>query len=127
VTELRRSYGETIVLLVVVAAAGALTSLQLQARLPTLPLWCRSVATFGAAKLAADAAVGLFQRRGDVVFFEDFLRELAFFLLLGVLAAGVTMACIRYLGGGVDPAYPAVGASWVYALLRDAPRRAVDL
>ncbi|MCL6451517.1 MAG: hypothetical protein K6T75_09510 [Acetobacteraceae bacterium] len=107
-------------LVAVALAAGVASWLQ---RYAWLPLWAQSLAIFAAVKVGGDLAwMGLCRRHELLFFYEDFLRELVAFLLLGGLAALAIAFARRYIGAGVSPAVPAVGA-YLTLLLVPARRR----
>lgn len=96
-------------------------------RLPTPPsIWLTSALAFGLAKLAGDATALLFFRRSIVIFLEDLLWELAAFVGLGLLAAGLIVVASRLIGGPVRPFFPALVVYWVYLLAESRQRQGAD-
>lgn len=64
-------------------------------------LWLAVPLTMLAGKLVADLVSWGINRALPFTFFEDYLRELLQFLVVGLIAAGVVFLSLRYLGGAV--------------------------
>lgn len=96
-------------------------------RLPTPPsIWLTSVLAFGLAKLAGDATALLLFRNSIVIFLEDLLWELAAFVGLGLLAAGLIGVASKLIGGHVRPFFPALVVYCVYLLAESRQRQGAD-
>ncbi len=106
-------------LAVIVVAACAYASALLLQRLH-LHLVARAVTVFAVAKLAGDLLEALARGFSEVIFYEDFLRDLIAFAFLGLVTAGAIAAGRLWTGAEVSPALPAVGA---YAFFQFMPRR----
>jgi hypothetical protein len=64
-------------------------------------LWLAVPLTILAGKLAADLVSWGINRALPFTFFEDYLRELFLFLVVGLIAAAVVFLSQTYLGGAV--------------------------
>jgi hypothetical protein len=89
-------------------------------------IWLRAALAFGLAKVAGDATViGLF-RDTVVLFLEDTLWELVAFCGLGLLAAGLIVMTSKFIGGPVEPYFPALVTYLVYLLAENRQRQGTD-
>jgi hypothetical protein len=102
---------------IIVVAAGVLLAAALLT--PTrVPSILRVLAVFLTAKLLGDLMDLIFSGFAEIVFYEDFLRELMAYLGLGLVAWGVIALGLRLTGTEVSPAVPAIG---VYILFLFIP------
>jgi len=87
-----------------------------------LHLVTRAVGVFIITKLAGDLGEALTARLPGIIFYEDFLRDLLTFVILGLVTAGAIAAGRWWTGTEVSPALPAVGA-YLFLLLVPPKRR----
>lgn len=89
---------------------------------PGMSPWIKSPLLFAVAKLAGDGLLFLVKIRPEVFYFEDLIRDVILFLLLGLAVALTIEAATSIFGSPVDPALPAVVGYLAFAMA-GTPRR----
>jgi hypothetical protein len=87
-----------------------------------LSVWVRAPLVFAAAKLTGDLVALTVFRSKIVLFVEDVVWELAGFVVLGVVAAGLIRVTGSLIGGPVSPDLPAAIVYVVYLLAESRQR-----
>lgn len=80
-----------------------------------LPVWAVAIASFGVVKLVGDLGLLAFFRH-TAIFYEDMFWEMVAFLVLGALAGGLIIVAERFIGGSVEPYFPALGVYLVFLI-----------
>lgn len=101
--------------------AGVLGGLE-----PGLSIWLSSALAFALVKAAGDLVAITIFRDTVVLFFEDLIWEMGAFIILGLVAAGLILAAGRFIGGRVEPYFPALAVYFVYLLAENRQRAGAD-